>query len=87
MVTLSEETRCYRVNRYFRRMKNPFRYFKHVARGDPPGGDDVCPVSAVATERRGSAPRARHRSEPRNRAVLVEPVRSDVRRWDQNVAR
>ena len=45
--------------------------FQQLARGDPPHGDDVRPVSAVAAAGRGSALRARHRHLPRNGSVLL----------------
>jgi DDE domain len=51
---------------------------QQLARGDPPHGDDVRPLSAVAAAGRRSAIRAGDRYQPRNGAVLVEPVRSDV---------
>ena len=61
----------------------PVQVFQLVTRGDPPGGDDVRAVPAVTEERRGSAVQARNRPVPRNRADVVEPVRSDVRRRHQ----
>ena len=61
--------------------------FQQFARGDPPRGDDVRPLSAFAATGRGSLVRAGHRYLPRNSAVLVEPVRSDVRGCDQETTR
>ena len=54
--------------------------FQLVARGDPLRGDDVCQIPAVAAERRRPAGRARDRYLPRDGAVLLKPVRPDVRR-------
>jgi putative transposase len=56
--------------------------FQRLTRGDPPHGDDVHPLSAISAAGRGSAIRARDRYLPRDGAVLVEPVRSDVCRGD-----
>jgi hypothetical protein len=42
----------------------PVSLFQLVARGDSPGCDDVCTVSAQPAERRGSAVRARYRYLP-----------------------
>ncbi len=50
-------------------------------------GDDVCPVSPLAAAGRRSAVRARDRSLPRDRAVVVEPLRSDVRRGGPQATR
>ena len=58
----------------------PVPLFQLVTGGNPPRRDDVRQIPAVATERRGSAGRARDRSLPRDGAVLVEPLRADVRR-------
>ena len=38
--------------------------FQQLTRGDPPRGDDVRPLSAIAAERGGPAVRARHRHLP-----------------------
>ena len=56
---------------------------QQLARGDPPRGDDVYPLSAVAATGRGYSVRAGHRHLPRDGSVLVEPVRSDVCGRDQ----
>ncbi|WP_407933363.1 DUF2486 family protein [Futiania mangrovi] len=56
----------------------PLPLFQDVARGHPPRGDDVRPVSAFSEERRGPAARKGHRHQPRSGAVLVEQVRTDV---------
>ena len=58
----------------------PVSLFQLVTGGNPPRCDDVRQISAVATERGGSAGRARDRCLPRDCAVLVEPLRADVRR-------
>ena len=52
--------------------------FQQFTRDHPAHCDDVCPVPAVAAAGRGPAVRAWHRHLPRDRAVLVEPVRSAV---------
>src|SRR5665811_1602034 len=57
--------------------------FQQLARGDPPRGDDVYPLSAVAATGRGYSVRAGNRHLPRDGSVLVEPLRSDVRQRDQ----
>src|SRR5665811_2224996 len=57
--------------------------FQQLARGDPPRGDDVYPLSAVAATGRGYSVRAGYRHLPRVGSVLVEPVRSDVCGRDQ----
>ncbi|MEG3181289.1 DDE-type integrase/transposase/recombinase [Sphingomonas sp. LT1P40] len=57
----------------------PVPLFQLVAGGDPPCGDDVREVSAVAAERRGPAVRARHRHLSRDSTDVVEQVRTDVR--------
>jgi type I restriction enzyme, R subunit len=61
--------------------------FQQFAGGYPPGRDDVCAISALPAQRRGSAGRARDRHQPRDRPVLVEPVWPDVRRRDPQAAR
>jgi hypothetical protein len=48
--------------------------------GPPPGSDALHPIPAIAPRRRGSSARARDRDQPRDRPVLVEPVRADVHR-------
>lgn len=48
--------------------------FPLLARGDPTGSDDVRPVPAEPAQRRGPVVRTRHRSLPRDRAALVEPL-------------
>jgi len=58
------------------RSVSPFHFFT----GDHlPCGAGVCPVSAFAAERRGPAVRAWDRHLSRDRASLVEPLRTDVR--------
>ena len=47
---------------------------------------DVCEVPPVAAQRGGSPGRARDRDFVGDRALLVEPVRSDVRRGDPQEA-
>ena len=42
----------------------PIPLFQLIARGDPPRGDDVRPLPAIAPERGGLAVRARHRHLP-----------------------
>ena len=51
-----------------------------LAGGDPAGGHDVCPLPTLAPECGRPAVRARDPSSPRDRALLVEPVRPAVRR-------
>ena len=48
-----------------------------------PDGDAVHPQSVVGATGRGLAVRARHRHSPRDGSLLVEPVRADVSRGDQ----
>jgi hypothetical protein len=48
-----------------------------------PDGDAVHPQSVVGATGRGLAVRARHRHSPRDGSLLVEPVRADVCRGDQ----
>ena len=57
----------------------PFSALQFITRGDPAGGDDVCAVPVVVAERRGPSLRARHRCLPRDRADVVEQVRTAVR--------
>src|SRR5215208_1130312 len=56
----------------------PIPLLQQLTRGDPPGGASVREVSAVVAERRRPARRARHRHQPRDGTLLVEPVRSAV---------
>ena len=60
----------------------PVSVLSFITRADPPGGDAVRSVPAVAQERRGPAVRAWLRPLLRNGTALVEPVRPDVRRRD-----
>jgi hypothetical protein len=48
----------------------------HEPRDHPFGGDALHSVSVVAKKCRGHSPRARHRGQPRDGAVLLEPARS-----------
>lgn len=67
--------------------------FQDVARGHPIGGHDVCALSALVTKRRRPVtcapwlPRLFRESEPRDSALLVEPVWADVCRRDPQKAR
>jgi hypothetical protein len=58
----------------------PVPPFQLVAKGDPPRGHNVRPISVIAAQRRGPAFRARHRRLLRDGAHVVEQVRPDVRR-------
>ena len=58
--------------------RQPMSVFQLVPRGDPLGGYDVRAVSAILAERRRSAVCTWYRLLPRDRTLLVEPVRSDV---------
>ena len=60
----------------------PVSLFQLVAGSDPAGRDDVRQITVVASGRRGPAGRTRDKSLPRNRALLVEPLRADIRRGD-----
>jgi hypothetical protein len=60
--------------------RQPVSLLQLVTRGDPPRGNDVRAVSAVAAQRRRSAVRARYRHLPRDGADAVEQVRPDDRR-------
>jgi hypothetical protein len=64
-------------------MRNPFRYFNSSPEVIRLTGDDVRPLSAVATAGRRYALRAGHRHLSGDSAVLVEPFRSDVRQGNQ----
>ena len=58
----------------------PVPLFQLVVGGDRPRVDVVRQIPAFAAERRGTAGRARDRHLPRDGALLVEPLRSDVPR-------
>jgi transposase-like protein len=63
-------------------MRNPFRYFN--------SSPEVIRLRVIMYIRYPLSLRqveTRHRDLPRNRAVLMEPVRSDVRRGDPQAAR
>src|SRR5665811_111468 len=60
--------------------------FQQLARGDPPRGDDVYPLSTVAAAGGRFAVRTRHRYLPRDDTVLVESLWSDVRQRDQKTS-
>ena len=58
----------------------PVPMFQLVAGGNLACRDDVRQISAVASERGGSAGRTWDRHLPCDGAVLVEPLRTNVRR-------
>ena len=60
--------------------------FQQFTRSDPPDGDDVRPISLIAAPGRGPAVRAWHRHLSWDGAVLLEQVRSVVRRRDPEAA-
>lgn len=60
--------------------------FQNKPRGHPPHGHIVQPFSAFAGQRGRPAARARHRDQPRDGALLVEPVRPNVRRTNTPAA-
>jgi hypothetical protein len=52
--------------------------FQNVARNHSSGGDVVYSFSAIASQGWGSATSTRDRREPRDSAVLIEPLWSDI---------
>ena len=60
--------------------EEPVPLFQQLTGSDPARRYDVRQIPAVASERRGSAGGTWDRSLPRDGAVLVEPLRADVRR-------